>query len=175
MTGGFFNYIVYPYLIASNAVVGYVSKAARESCYDSLTDENASWWNSWWKDAEKTAICERVGTEVFNYYEPFVSSLFKVGYYAMGMGFAGNKIFNLLRDIEYYKYRNKSDEEIQNLNSTQVESFKIGTRASQSTWAQAKGLFSYHTWKAPKAYWAGLAAKNHSDNALIEKIKAKNP
>lgn len=162
------NYIVNPIWLTISASGGVLTKVARETCYHFVTEET-SWWHpldKLQKEMEATTLCENVANQIFNNY----TTIFSTTIWGI---LTTIRLVDAIKEKQYLIYKNKTHEQVQVLNSTQVESFKIGAKAYEDRSERMLSFLSYEAWRAPKAYWAGFAAKNHNDITLIEEIKAK--
>lgn len=80
---------------------------------------------------------------------------------------------NQFKAHQYENYCLKTKKEIQKLTQSQLEAFEIGSQAANSYSAQLASLFSWSAYRSPKAFYAGLAAREGQNNVLISQVKKK--
>ncbi len=78
-----------------------------------------------------------------------------------------------IKQQQYADYRAKTDADLNQLNETQLESFQQGYIAALGPKQQLRCLFSWQSYRAPKAYYAGFEAKLQENQELKMKIKGK--
>ena len=74
---------------------------------------------------------------------------------------------------QHENYCLKTDNDIKKLTQSQLEAFEIGNKAANSYSAHLGSFFSWPAYRAPKAFYAGIAASESKNNVLISRVMAR--
>lgn len=74
---------------------------------------------------------------------------------------------------QYENYCLKTKKDIAKLNTTQLKAFDIGREAENSYQAYLGSFVAWPVYRCPKAYYAGLAARQDENDGLISRIRKR--
>ncbi len=72
---------------------------------------------------------------------------------------------------QHENYCLKTDKDMKALTKSQLEAFEIGKNAADSYSAHLGSFFSWSAYRSPKAFYAGLSARESQNNVLMSRIK----